>query len=650
MIKDNIIKNQSIKPNSYEIEKLKTNFPEFFNIEGEFLFEQFKEMLHQSDITLSKEGYELKFLGKSYARYQSATKSETFISPDIAHNSLEENKDSQNIYIVGDNLDALKHLLGSYAGKIKCIYIDPPYNRGKNDFVYPDTFSFTAQELSDIIGIEIDEAERVLGLAGKSSHSAWLMFMYPRLVLARELLSEDGIIFISIDHNEQANLLLCCDEIFGEENRLTTITRATGTPTGGGFDGFTNELDYCLVYSKNIEHAVVKGLAMDEESSAIYNKIDCDGNRYLTRSLRRTGGEDRKEDRPSMFYPVVAPDGSEIYPYGPSGYESRWMYSKKSYMELESSGLIEWNLVSRNGKQTYHPYVKYYLDGRLKKAGNIWKFLDMESELWDVNVGNKKATSEIKALLGGKYFETPKPVQLLKKILSMIDGDFVVLDFFSGSGTTAQAVMELNTEDRLQGIDTQRSYILVQIPEQIDNSKSAYKAGFKTIDEIGRTRIIKAAKTIKDNVESDIDIDYGFKLYQLTTIGDKLFDKLETFEPTNLITDNMVELFKTELSSGKDAIIKTYLVMDGYGLTCTTSPYLLNDYVADKYMDSLYIIEPGLNSEDVMILIKDIESRKLDINRIVLYSYSLNFSVLHELRKNLLNLQNNKSIELIERY
>lgn len=435
MIREAIEKNHEVKPNSKEIELLKSNFPQFFGSEGEFLKDRFEKMLKEEDVEIRKEGYELNFLGKSYARYLSSTETETAISPYVEENTKTENIDSENLYIIGDNIDALKHLLKSYSGEIKCIYIDPPYNTGSDGFVYPDNFQFNAIELSKNIGIEIEEAERILNLAGKSSHSAWLTFMYPRLILARELLSSDGVIFISIDDNEQANLKLVCDEIFGEENGLTTITRATGTPTGGGFDGFVNELDYVLVYAKSIESAIIYGLNMDEDSSEIYNQIDEHGNKYLTRSLRRTGGEDRREDRPTMFYKLIAPDGSEIFPYGPTGYESRWMCSLDTYNDLVSQGLIEWKQINRNGDIVWHPYQKYYLEGRKKKAGNIWKMIDGESGLWEENVGNKKATIEVKNLLSGKYFETPKPIELIKKILEIASqNNAIILDFFSGTG------------------------------------------------------------------------------------------------------------------------------------------------------------------------------------------------------------------------
>lgn len=266
MIKENIAFNEAVGPNTREIDLLKKNFPQFFDKDGGFLLEQFKAMLGKNDISLNKEGYELKFLGKFYARYLSATKTETFIAPDIEHNSLPENKDSENIYIIGDNIDALKHLIGSYAGKIKCIYIDPPYNTGSDGFVYSDKFSFSVAELVDIVGIDEDEAQRTLALAGKSSHSAWMSFIYPRLVLARTLLSDDGVIFISIDENEEANLKLICDELFGEENFITNIVwqKKTGASDAKGIATITESI---LTYVKhNRESNLEKIFATNTES------------------------------------------------------------------------------------------------------------------------------------------------------------------------------------------------------------------------------------------------------------------------------------------------------------------------------------------------------------------------------------------------
>ena len=644
MIKEQLENNENIKPNTKLLNQLKENFPEYFDKDNNFMIDKFKNTLKSDEINITKEGYELNFLGKSYARFQTSTETETIISPLTNHNNEDENKNSENLYIIGDNLDALKHLLKSYSRKIKCIYIDPPYNTGSDGFVYPDNFKFDSATLSNKMGIDEDEAERIIDMRGKSTHSAWLTFMYPRLVLARELLSDDGVIFISIDDNEQANLKLICDEIFGEENLLTSITRATGTPTGGGFDGFVNELDYCIVYSKNISEAVITGLAIDEDSAKIYKEIDNNGDRYLIRSLRRTGGEDRREDRPTMFYPITAPDGSVVYPYGPSGYESRWMCSKDTYTSLEEQGLIEWRKITKDNSKLWHPYQKYYLSGRSKKAGNIWKFLNISSELWEENVGNKKATIEIKNLLQGKYFETPKPVELMIKLQKIsLNKNDIILDFFSGSATTAHAVMKLNAED-----GGNRKYILVQLPEEIEESKPAFRAGYKTIDEIGRERIKRAAKKIKE--ETNADIDYGFKVVKLENVQENTLDRLESFNPNVLVSDDYVNDFSNEDSSGLETILTTWLNQDGYGLHAKWEDFKLVNYIAHRYSNSLYIINEGIESSDISHLIEMIENNELNISRIVIYTYSLPFTIINELKTNIKNLRNNKTVDIIERY
>ena len=250
MIKDIVKKNEEIKPNTYLEEKLRKDFGNFFKANGKFDFDSFKEKLQQEEVEFHKEGYEMKFLGNSYARLQSSTETDTVITPDVEHNNLPENKDSENIYIVGDNLDALKHLLNSYSEQIKCIYIDPPYNTAKKDFVYPDDFKYTTKELMDKAGIEEDEANRILQLAGSSTHSAWLTFMFPRLLIASELLAPEGVIFISIDDNEQANLKLLCDDIFGPDNFQGMFVINT-SPSAIDYGHIAKQHEYCLMYTKH---------------------------------------------------------------------------------------------------------------------------------------------------------------------------------------------------------------------------------------------------------------------------------------------------------------------------------------------------------------------------------------------------------------
>lgn len=627
MIGNNIEENLEKKPNSREIEKLKNEFPQFFDKDGEFLVDRFKEMLKQSDITLNKEGYELKFLGKSYARYLSSTKTETFLAPHTEENQKEENKDSENLYIIGDNLDALKHLLGSFAGKIKCIYIDPPYNTGSDGFVYPDNFSFDSKKLAEMIGIEEEEAERIINLKGKSSHSAWLTFMYPRLILARELLSDDGVIFISIDDNEQANLKLMCDEIFGEENNLTTFIRKTKSMTGDDGNGINIQHDYLYVVAKNKIDFQFIG---EEKDFNGYSNPDNDPEGIWT-----SGDPSAKSGGSTTYFPIENPYTKQI-DYPPKG--RYWAFSEKTLKEYIDSGRIKFRKEKRKNSRGF--IFKRYAKNMENKYNPVDTLQFVENKYM-----NSSGTSELESVIGDGIFSYPKPVEFIKLLVNYATnkGD-IVLDFFSGSATTAHAVMQLNAED-----GGNRKYILVQLPEEIKEDNPAYKAGYRTIDEIGRERIRRAAQKIKD--ETGADIDYGFKTYSLEEVDEDTLTRLDYFDDNpKLIVDDMVGIFDTENAKGKDAILATYLVLDGYGLSVNPESYKLDLYTADKVEKSLYIIDQGLQSTDVMELIRRIESLELDITRVVVYAQSIDFSVINELKKNLSNLRNNKTVELIERY
>lgn len=225
MIKDIMTANELVTPTQKEINVLKENFPSCFSADGTFDVIRFSEFL-KDKVDISHEGYELKFLGKNYAKMLASLDTETVIVPDEAHNSLPENANSENVYISGDNLDGLKHLLKSYAGQVKCIYIDPPYNTGSDGFVYNDKFNFTAEDLTVKLSIDETQANHIIDMTthGRASHSAWLTFMLPRLQLARDLLDKDGVIFISIDDNEVSDLRLLCDDIFGAENFISCLS------------------------------------------------------------------------------------------------------------------------------------------------------------------------------------------------------------------------------------------------------------------------------------------------------------------------------------------------------------------------------------------------------------------------------------------
>lgn len=467
---------------------------------GKVDFERLKAELADVVDENARETYEFKWVGKNAAMVEANKPIRKTLRP-----CKEESKNwdaTENLYIEGDNLEVLKLLEEGYLGKIKMIYIDPPYNTG-NDFVYHDNRVQSEEEMNQGIDLFDEEDNRLLSKSfvrnTESSgrfHSDWCSMMYPRLKLARDLLTDDGVIFISIDDNEVANLKKICDEVFGEDNFLTCITRSTGTPTGGGFDGFVNELDYILVYSKTISKVQINGLSFSEDDARIYTQEDSRG-KYLIRPLRRTGGEDRREDRPSMYFSVEAPDGSKVFPIGPTGYESRWICGKEKYNELQKNGLLEW----KKNEKGWQIYQKFYLENRTKRPGNLW-----------VNVeGNKKATRSIRDIFDReKVFDYPKPLGIIKDILVMsVSDNDLVLDFFSGSATTAHAVMQLNAED-----GGKRKFIMVQLPEETDEKSEAYKAGYKNICEIGKERIRRAGdKIVQETGKTDLDI--GFRVLKV---------------------------------------------------------------------------------------------------------------------------------------
>ena len=529
MIKDIIEKNAEVKPNSKKLEALKEYFAGCFTAEGAFDVERFKEMM-KDEVNICNEGYSLDFLGKDYANLIASIDTTTVIEPDLEHNSKPENKDSENIYISGDNLDALKQLLKSYAGKVKCIYIDPPYNTGSDGFVYNDKFRFTPEELEKKLSIDEDEAKRILDLTsrGSSTHSAWLMFMSPRLQLARELLSKDGVIFISIDDNEQANLKLLCDYVFGEENFVAQFIWIS--KTGGGSDN--NEVvadhEYVLCYSKNsgIENSISRILLESEE----LNLTDEYGPYRLGRELNKWGSNSRREDRPTMFFPIPGPNGEEVFPIRNDDTEGCWRWGKKAMFDAVENHNVEF---SRRDNGTYIVYEKIRsTDPRTKPYRTFLKDCGTTAE----------GTKQIKALLGTKVFDYPKPMELVKNLLEIgsDDGDLIV-DFFGGSSTTAHAIMELDMKE-----ETSRRYILVQLPEIPKEGSEATKAGYHTIDEIGQERIKRAAAKIK--AENPLFAgDLGFKHYTLREVPENVLDKLEEFSPdVSGFANNMLELFVRE--------------------------------------------------------------------------------------------------------
>ncbi|MCL7793453.1 site-specific DNA-methyltransferase [Pasteurella multocida] len=594
--------------------------------------EKMAELMPSSGVDVSREAYSLNWLGKSYARYLRDCQPTTLLSEDQSHNRQPNNQHSQNLLIKGDNLEVLKHLKNAYAKKVKMIYIDPPYNTGSDGFVYQDDRKFSPEQLAKLANMPIDEAKRVLDFTAKksNSHSAWLTFMYPRLYIARELLKDDGVIFISIDDNEQAQLKLLCDEVFGEENCLGKISRATGTTTGQGATDIGSSLDYLLIYRKT-DLFNLNGISLSKEDEKRFSDEDEKG-KYSILQLRKTGNADRKEDRPLMYFPIISPTCEEVYPIGPTGYESRWRVGEKKYKQLVAENMIVWK-EARNGSMT--PYVKYYLEGRTKQVSNLWNDLE----------GNKKGSLELKELLNAKnVFDNPKPVQLIIRCMEIAtDFNDCILDFFAGSGTTAHAVMQLNAED-----GGNHRYICVQLPEPTDKKSEAFKAGYHTIFDITKARIEKSALKIQQDFP-DYQGDFGFKVFK-TVPNFRLAQEDENLSPQMALPDSLnANLDKEQYHT----LLTTWRVFDGNALTDPVQAVKLGDYVANLCGNTLYFLHAGFDSLAIKALIETLDNDKAFLpERIVLFGANVESAKQKELKQALDSYTNRKklNIALLVRY
>lgn len=635
MIKDIKVHNEGVRPSDRMTEKLHADFPQCFTNEGKFDLEKFKTLL-QDNVDLAEEGYGLNFLGKSYANLIASTETETVIQPDEEHNSLPENKNSENIYISGDNLDALKHLLKSYSGKIKCIYIDPPYNTGSDGFVYNDKFNFTVEQIQDKLSISEEKAKRILDLCkrGSASHSAWLMFMAPRLMLARDLLTEDGVIFISIDDNEQANLKLLCDSVFGEENFVATFPWRKRTAKSDVPFGVSQDYEWISCYAKtNLSKARIEGKGRKYfETDDFPNKPW----RIHDMTTQRTA-----QERPNSNFTIINPKNGKEYPVNK---QAVWRITKNGFPEY-----LRQNRIVFPGDYDFlnitNPVLRYWKEDDEVKAGENFGKIAVSTFLSKEVGMSQDGTNDIDSLFSQKVFSYPKPTKLLKFIFSTItSNEDTILDFFSGSGSSAHAVMKLNIED-----GGNRKYIMVQLPEPIAKDKDAYIAGYRTIDEIGQERIRRAAKKLKEE-NPDYQGDLGFKHYTLREVSQNTLDKMVTFNPQWISGD------KSILDSfGKNTVLETWLVKDGYGLGANVEELKLGGYQAYHHNSHLYLIEGENFDEKAIIALVDkyVQDCAFNPQNIVLFGYSFTYSQTEMIKKNLATLKDsakNLSINIDIRY
>ena len=551
------------------IKKLMTMFPEVVT-EGKVDFEKLKQLLGEY-VDDSNERYNFTWNGKGRALRLSQTPSLGTLRP-----CKEESKDwdtTQNLYIEGDNLEVLKLLQKSYYGKIKMIYIDPPYNTGK-DFVYRDDFHDSLENYKRITG-QVDGNGKAISTNTETSgryHTDWLNMMYPRLRLARNLLADDGVIFISIDDNEVDNLKKICNEVFGESNFLAAFPRVT-KKGGKSSEVIAKNHDYILLYSKNT--TLVDLIGVSHNDSGYNNKDEFFEERGYYK-LNQPLDYDSLGYSQSLDYPIEL-DGEIFYPGGDvelynkrqQGQHSRadwaWRWSKELFKFGLENGFIE---VRRGGTRP-RIYTKTYQKVKIDDTGGKYAIVAIDRtkplstlEFTENKYSNDNAKKVFDKLMGGNVFEYTKPPELIVQLLRLVNSkEFIVLDFFSGSATTAHAVMQLNAED-----GGNRKFIMVQLPEPTDEKSEAYKAGYKNICEIGKERIHRAGEKIKEKYkdkENIENLDIGFKVFKLDTSNIRKWQPdYDNLEQSLLdYIDNFVE--------GRTELDVVYEIMLKYGLDLT---------------------------------------------------------------------------------
>lgn len=530
-------------------ERLRAVFPECFS-EGKLDIDKLLSLCGEY-ITDDFEKYEFRWKGKSDCLRIAQRRSTATLRPCPAESV--DFDTTQNLYIEGDNLEVLKLLQKSYFRKIKMIYIDPPYNTG-NDFVYEDDFADPMRRYMEVTQQTTKSNPETMG----RYHTNWLNMMYPRLRLAANLLRDDGVIFISIDDNEAANLRKLCDEVFGEENFVAQVVWNKRVSPARDAKFFSSDHEYIVIYGKNRLELVTNNLPRSEKNNAYYKNPDNDP-RGPWNSAAYTCNK-TKAERPNLYYPIINPySGEEIWPKE----SAVWAYSQEAYQEHVRENLLYWGI---DGKSAQPRKKAFLSEVGAVIPRSVWNHSDVGS--------TQKATLDNIEILGGRIFPYPKPPSLLVRILQIVtskDNDDIILDFFSGSATTAHAVMQLNAED-----GGRRRFIMVQLPEVCGEKSEAYNAGYKNICEIGKERIRRAGKKIlsADGGQVSLDgdkppLDVGFKVFKLDTSNMKLWDDTP-IEDGDVITlfdriDGHIDGLKPD--RGNEDLLYEVLLKMGYPLT-----------------------------------------------------------------------------------
>lgn len=646
------------------IETLKINFPECFDKDGNFNIQKFDEILNPN-LKIFKDSYGIGWLGKSYAKRLTSIPISTVLQEDLEHNQEELNKNSENIYIKGDNLEVLRHLSSAYSNKIKLIYIDPPYNTQNGEFVYNDNREFSEKELNLMVEEEIiseGERDRILDWTDKksSSHSAWLTFMYPRLYLARKLLRNDGVIFISIDDNENSQLKLLCDEIFGEENFLSQVI-VQSNKRGQTYKQLAKTHEYMFIYTKSTE-TIINELSNELGKFEFKDAIG----EFSIRELRNRNPKFGKFNRPNLYYPFyVNPNKFDedgfyaisltpteefteiIYPLNSEGKESCWRWGvDKSKANFFINEPYKSNLVGKLKKTgQFGIYEKYrkttYKDKTIWFEATLGNECEnSEGDIWEEKgVITEQGSLELANLSLNGVFSFPKPLYLIKKVITLgsNSGD-IILDFFSGSATTAHAVMDLNADD-----EGDRKYIMVQLEEKLTEGTEGYKYCIDNnlptnITSLGIERIKKAAEKIKK--EKNADIDYGFKIYSIKDVPNNLIID-DSFDPTvkTLFEKNPLTVDE------KNALLTTYKVFDGNLLSEKIKSLFIGENEVYLIQDVLYVLNEIRSRNFVKELLEKIDKDKeFIVNKIIIYGYeSTDGKFRKELTENIKSYNNKKN-------
>ncbi|WP_274656964.1 site-specific DNA-methyltransferase [Streptococcus equinus] len=706
MLKDNRNYNAEVTSNTAFLKMLRDKLPEFFMADkidedgsiisqGTFDFEKFKKALAENSIqTELTSGYQLNFIGKDYAKKQAGEAPTTVVLPDKVHNEQKENKNSKNLFFTGDNLEVLRHLQAGYENSIDVIYIDPPYNTGSDGFVYPDKFEYSDDKLQAMFGMNDEELERLKSIQGKATHSAWLTFMYPRLWLAKRLLKETGVIFVSIDDNEQANLKLLMDEIFGEGQFITKFIWEKTQHFGRQKINYYSNADYIFAYSKQsvindkLNEILVEYQKEEFEDAPLYNNSNNENIlEFPSGSVQfkiADGEYTHSTDEKYLLVDTVSVENGWNKNKFRMQFKSRWSNQtiqeevQKGTTFLVKSEKFAVRAIYAEGKQALEsPRQIIFTQQSMQNA--------TKSRFGQRIDTSENATNYLNNLIGGEFFSYPKPVSLIKYFISLLikDGvykdDITILDFFAGSATTAEAVMQLNAED-----DGNRQFIMVQLPEPTftqnsdgtkvarKGSESAFKAGYQSIDEISRERIKRASKKIQEEKGAELPerFDGGFKHYRVLEPTQSTLNDLDSFdiESGDFIDNNgnsllfkesdfddMISPFSSkglgfeDGAAGEETILSTWLLADGYSLLSSGEKLDLAGYEA-SYVNSerLYLIAEGWSSEQTKELVNIIGKNEKVIPTIVLYGYSFEMESMRELELALDQLDT--KVNLVKRY